>query len=289
MAGERVLTLEMDLEEKNRELKESYEKLQGAYEVISQDLKAAARIQRSLIPEKADTVMNYRFDWLFCPSSIVAGDTFNIFRGDEGHLCFYLLDVAGHGIPAALLSTALSRILSPSLQGGLLKRITADGTACAIVSPRDVVRELNVRFASQGDVIEYFTIVYGVIDMSDGRVVLTQAGHPAPLYLPPEEGCREIGDGGFPVGMVSDVEYEEHELVMAPGSRLIIYSDGITECRDGDDTRYFALSGLTRTLEECRKRPLRELMACLEETLVTFRGSREFQDDVSLLAIERIA
>jgi sigma-B regulation protein RsbU (phosphoserine phosphatase) len=287
-AGERILALEQDLEEKNRELQVSYEKLHGAYEVISQDLEAAARIQRSLIPEKADTVLGYRFDWLFCPSSFVAGDTFNIFRLDEGHLCFYLLDVAGHGIPAALLSTTLSRVLSPYQQGGLLKRISPDGKGYLIASPLEVVRELNNRFESKGEMVEYFTIVYGVIDTVNHKVVLTQAGHPSPLYLPAEGGYREIGDGGFPVGMIPDIDYEERELVMAPGERLIIYSDGITECMDREERNYFSLTGLTSSIEAGRGQPLRELIECLEKTLVAYKGSREFMDDISLLAIERV-
>jgi sigma-B regulation protein RsbU (phosphoserine phosphatase) len=288
-AGERIMALEQDLEEKNRELQVSYAKLQVAYEVMSRDMEAAARIQRSLIPEKAATVLGYRFDWLFCPSSFVAGDTFNIFRLDEEHLCFYLLDVAGHGIPAALLSTSLSRVLSPSQQGGLLKRISPDGKGYVIASPREVVRELNNRFESSGEMAEYFTIVYGIINTVDGRVVLTQAGHPSPLYLTSEGECREIGDGGFPVGMIPDIDYEERELVMAPGGRLFIYSDGITECLDRDGMKYFSRVGLTSSLEACRDRSLRELMECLEATLVAFKGSREFLDDVSLLGIERVS
>lgn len=287
-AGERILRLEQDLEEKNRELTASYEKLRGAYEIISRDLEAAARIQRRLIPEKADTLLGYRFDWIFCPSSFVAGDTFNIFRLDEGHLCFYLLDVAGHGIPAAFLSTTLSRVLSPSQQGGLLKRVSLDGKRYVIAPPREVVRELNNRFESTGELVEYFTIVYGIIDTTEGSVVLTQAGHPAPLYLPLEGGCREIGDGGFPVGMIPNIDYEERELVMAPGGRLFVYSDGVTDCMDRDNLKSFSLKRLITTLEACRERPLRELMEYVEETLVAFNGSREFVDDISFLAIERV-
>ena len=218
----------------------------------------------------------------------MAGDTFNIFQLDEEHLCFYLLDVAGHGIPAALLSTTLSRVLSPSQQGGLLKRISSDGKGYINVPPREVVRELNNRFESKGEMVEYFTIVYGIINTGEGRVVRTQAGHPAPLYLPVDGECREIGDGGFPVGMIPDIDYEERELVMVPGERLFIYSDGITECRDRDDRKYFSLEGLTASLEACRERPLNELMECLEQTLVAYKGSREFLDDISLLAIERV-
>jgi sigma-B regulation protein RsbU (phosphoserine phosphatase) len=151
-----------------------------------------------------------------------------------------------------------------------------------------VVRELNNRFESKGEMVVYFTIVYGIINTVEGKVIMTQAGHPAPLYFPSAGRCQEIGDGGFPVGMIPDIDYEEQELVMAPGERLIIYSDGITECRDQDDKKYFSLKGLTDSLEEYRERTLRELMEGLEETLVTFNGSRKFMDDISLLAIERV-
>lgn len=279
-AGERILALERDLETKNRELTNSYQ-------VIKRDLDAAAQIQRSLIPERPGILSGYRFDWLYMPSSSVSGDTFNIFRADEDHLCFYVLDVAGHGIPAALLSTTLSRVLSPSQQGGLLKKYTIDGNGYELVAPHEVVRVLNERFESQGESVEYFTIVYGIINCTSGRVVLTQAGHPSPLYFPPTDECREIGDGGFPVGMVSGVDYDEVELVIEPGGRLFVYSDGITECAAAGTSRFFGLAGLTTRLNDCRDLALPDLMMCLKSKLLEFNGSEDFLDDITLLAIER--
>lgn len=279
-AAARIIALERALEERNRKLRE-------AYDVIEEGLTAAARIQKSLIPQKIDHYQRLGYDWLFLPSQFVAGDIFNILPIDEHTLAFYLLDVSGHGIPAALLSTSLSRILTPSPNfSGPLRRPLAEPPFYRVTPPRDVVSELNERFLNDGVQIEYFTIVYGIINIQSAAGVLTQAGHPSPIHQGCDGSVRLIGDGGFPVGMIPDAEYEEHGFALAPGERLFLYSDGITECRGKGD----ALFGVTRLLDLIQhgyRLPLRDLMTRIERELAEFRGGSHFDDDISLLVVER--
>ncbi len=279
-AAARSISLERALEEKNRQLKETYD-------IIKEDLEAAARIQRSLIPQKIEQFGGITFDWLFCPSQFVAGDIFNILRIDEHALAFYLLDVSGHGIPAALLSTTLSRVLTPSPNfSGPIRRPLATPPFYSITAPRDVAAELNGRFMSEGAHTEYFTMVYGTIDIGSGSGTLTQAGHPSPIHQAADGTVRLIGDGGFPVGMIPDAEYDEHPFTIKAGERLFIYSDGITECRGPDDTM-FGIDRLLTIIRDGYRLPLRDLMAGIERELARFRGEARFDDDISLLALEQ--
>ena len=110
-AGERVIDLERRLEEENRKLEESNQSLKKAYETIRDDLDAAARMQQSLLPP-AGTIHGIHCNSLFLPASVVAGDVFNFFPIGSNSVGFYLLDVSGHGIPAAMLSVTLSKVLT---------------------------------------------------------------------------------------------------------------------------------------------------------------------------------
>ncbi len=285
-AGERIIKLEKDLEERNRMLNETNKNLSEAYSVIKTDLEAAAKIQSSLLPKTASIIQSVRFDWLFMPSAFVAGDILNYFPLDEDHIGFYILDVAGHGIPAALLSVTLSRVLSPTdVHGNRLKHSIPDHPYSEIKSPARVVGDLNRWFQADDDTMQYFTIIYGIIHTGSGRVRFTQAGHPHPIYLQRGGKVSFIGEGGFPVGVLPDVDYEEQELHLSRGDRLILYSDGVTECINNEKDQ-FTGKRLTELLEKGRDLTLQELLEGIGRNLRLWKGDDRFDDDVTLLAME---
>src|ERR1700761_607368 len=111
-AGERLLNLQQGLAEKNRELARINSSLEEAHQLLEKDLQAAAWMQRRLLPSPATQAHGLRCEWRLQPSGYVAGDTFNFFPIGEHHVAFYLLDVSGHGVPAAMLSVALSMMLT---------------------------------------------------------------------------------------------------------------------------------------------------------------------------------
>ena len=289
-AGERILHLERNLEIRNKQLSESNEKLRKAYSVMSNDLDAAAKIQKDLLPETAlKNINGFHFDWLFCPSSFVAGDIFNVFNLDERYTGFYLLDVAGHGIPSAMLSVTLSKVLSPSpAQSTPLKYFVPDDPPhYEATPPAMVIRELNKRFLNEGDAMQYFTIVYGIVDTRNGQVRIARAGHPFPVYLTKEGNTFFIRAEGIPVGMLPDVDYEEKEFYLQKGDRLFLYSDGITECTN-KELEMFSESRLIKLLEKCQGLPMIKMIKKLEQTLQHWRGNSEFDDDITFLGIERV-
>lgn len=288
--GERMLRLQKDLEGRNKKLRESNEKLRQAYSVIQKDLQAGAKIQSSLIPRSAATIYGIRFDSIFLPSSYVAGDIFNYFRLDEHHVGFYVLDVAGHGIPAAMLSVTLSRALSPeNHEDSPLKQFLPypEPPYYRLINPAMVVQALNNRFQADADTMQYFTMIYGIMDSRDGETVMTIAGHPPPILVKREGTATPIGSGGYPVGMLPDRDYEEERIRLDKGDRLILYSDGITECTN-NQAEQFSLDRLSRLLEGGQPLALDKLMKRTKERLHGWRASGEFEDDVTLLAMERM-
>jgi phosphoserine phosphatase RsbU/P len=99
-------------------------------------LQTAAKMQEELLPASSSKYLNVTIDWLFCPSSVVSGDIFNFFRLDETHIGFYSLDVAGHGVSAAMMSFTLFRLLTTEMQrGSPLKRPLTKKPYYQIVPP----------------------------------------------------------------------------------------------------------------------------------------------------------
>jgi sigma-B regulation protein RsbU (phosphoserine phosphatase) len=276
-AGERILRLEAELGERNRTLSE-------AYATIRHDLESAATMQQALLPPPL-RLPGVTVEWLFQPSSFVAGDIFDYFMIDERRLNFYQLDVAGHGVSAALLSFTLHQVLA---QGADEKRLPDPVAGLgADTAPTQVVSELNRRFQSGIDPLLYFTMVYGYLDVPTGRVTLTQAGHPSPIWLRHADRQTErVGSGGFPVGMLPEVEYEAITIDLAPGDRLFLYSDGVTECANPAG-ELFSEARLRHLLEETAHLPAARVITRIDQALREWKGDDNHEDDVTLLVLER--
>ncbi|MDS4020062.1 MAG: SpoIIE family protein phosphatase [Candidatus Competibacter sp.] len=284
-AGERILRLEQQLEERNQRLNDINRSLSEAYETVRHDLESAAALQKALLPPPA-RLPGATVDWLFQPSSYVAGDMFDYFTVNERVLSFYQLDVAGHGVPSALLSFTLNRFLSASVGLGS-NRVQEQERDENRFSPPLVVRELNQRFQSNIDPLMYFTMIYGNLNLESGRVMLTQAGHPSPLWLRRDRHRTErVGTGGFPVGMLPEVEYELIDFELAEGDRLFVYSDGVIEC-ENPAGEAFSEQRLRRLLEETAELPVRVATEQVGLTLRDWKGDHPHLDDITLLVLER--
>lgn len=283
-AGERILRLEWQLEERNRHLSEVNRTLSDAYATIRHDLESAAVMQKALLPAPL-RLPGVAVDWLFQPSAFVAGDMFDYFVLDQNQLGFYQLDVAGHGVPAALMSFTLHQVLA---LGAEEQRLSAAHSArnAAVLLPR-IVAELNRQFQSGIDPLLYFTLIYGHLDRQTGQVILTQAGHPRPIWLHRASGCSElVGGGGFPVGMLPELEYDAITFDLAPGDRLFLYSDGITECANPHGEA-FSEARLTQLLEATAQLPGAAVASRVGQALQEWKGDDQHQDDITLLILER--
>lgn len=265
------------------ERKQVEEKLRDAYTLLNNDLNSAATIQNNLLP-RPSTLAGIRFEYMFCPSSFVAGDIFNFFQISENRVGFYLLDVSGHGVPAAMLSVSLSWMLSNMLQNEEDESDTL--SRHEMMSPARVLGRLNATFQENRTAGQYITMIYGVLNCDSNQLTISQAGLPAPIFCGSSGVCTVIGSGGFPVGLVPDVNYEEETIDFHPGERLFLYSDGVTECFDVD-SRQFSDERLFSLIEAGSGEKLDNLLGKIESELLLWRGKQQFDDDVTMLAIER--
>ena len=283
-AGERVLSLQQGLADKNRELREINHRLECARKLIEDDLRAAAWLQERLLPPPALQAHGVRCEWRLQPSGYVAGDIFNFFTLDANKLGFYLLDVSGHGVPAAMLSVTLSMMLTPdATHGSLLKRYDLGSDTFEVLDPGEAIHELNRRFQLKDD--RYFTMIYGVLNIHSSVLQVAQAGHPGPILIRKNGNLQILGTGGMPVGLWPDIEFDCFDIVISRGDRLLMYSDGITECKNlhGEE---FGEERLIAYLTLYAAQPLDQLLGKLMAEIRTWRVITEFEDDLSLLAVE---
>jgi len=283
-AGERVLSLQQGLADKNNELARINRQLQSSHKRIEDDLRAAAWMQQRLLPPPALAANGLRCHWLLEPSGYVAGDIFNFFPMDEREVGFYLLDVSGHGVPAAMLSVTLSMILTPDAsRGSPLKRINRATQISEILSPGDAIRELNRRFQSKDD--QYFTMIYGLLDTRSSILRVAQAGHPGPILIRKQDQPQILGTGGMPIGVWPEIEFDCYEVPMKAGDRLLLYSDGVTECMSAIGEA-FGEEGLLAYLTRSGFEPVDKLLEGLLTEIRSWRDGAESADDISLLTIE---
>ncbi len=271
----RIKHLHDELRAKNDELQQTHDKLQTAYQTIQADLTLARHLQQSLLPREMPQVPGIRFATRYLASGAVGGDFYDAFRLDERHLGFYIADAVGHGVRAALLTVFLKK-------GITTKEIGPD--SYRLLTPREVVGRLN-RDMLQEELAEYpfITMVYASLNLDTLDLVYTCGGHPYPIVLRADGSQERLEVGGGLVG-VFEHDYEEGHCTLAPGDRLICYTDGIEDALGLSAPA--CIERFQAILEEHRRRELSEMLVACEEELLRQNQEAELQDDLTLLALE---
>lgn len=216
-AGRRITKLNRELNEKNQR--------------ITRSLEAAAKIQRSFLPETAPNAIGFEFGWEYKPCDQLGGDMLNIVELDDRHVGVYVLEVSGDGLPASLLATTLSRSMAPgSDPASILVERSPDGQVQRVLEPAEVAREINRRFAGAQDAGQFFTLVYGVLDLPGRKLTVTSAGHPPAVYHRRGEAPTKIEVSGMPIGVAQEDEhFYEETIPLNRGDRVVLYSDGLSD------------------------------------------------------------
>lgn len=263
-------------------LSDANRRLGAANERMARDLKAAAGIQRALLPEVPPRAPGLEFAWGFRPCDELAGDILNAYALDEDRIALYVIDVSGHGVAAALFAVALSRLLSPS-RGGPAPVV--DSLESSDLAPARLAEELNKRFPFDPRSRQYFTMLYGVISPSTRCFRYVSAGHPGPVVVPHNGAPRDLSASGFPVGLIEGATYQEEIIELHPGDRLFLITDGLLEAEDPQGQEF----GMDRVLQELgstRRKPLAEATDGLVRKVENWCGTSGMQDDASVLACE---
>jgi phosphoserine phosphatase RsbU/P len=199
-------------------------------ETMSREAHEARLMQQALLPKSSPYIPGFVISGLSVPAGAVGGDWYDFIPFPDGRLGLVLADVSGKGTAAALLMSATR---------GMLRSL-----AEACCTPGEVLTKLNGLLVDDFPAGKFVTLVYAVLDPATRIVTFANAGHLHPLFIDGNGAQFLDTERGMPLGL-SCGDYSETTVALSPGSRLVFYSDGITEAVNGDEQEY----GLGRLAE----------------------------------------
>jgi phosphoserine phosphatase RsbU/P len=218
----------------------------------------------------------------------VGGDSLNVLSLDDDHLAVYILDVAGHGVAAALLSVTLTYMLSAAPERSFLYQADPDHPGqYSITPPAEVVARLNGQFLPNAPISRYFTMLYGILNKQTAKFRYVAAGHLGPIHCSGRSAASVGETTGIPVGLLATATYEEHTVTLARGDRLYMVTDGIIEAENAAEQE-FGVERLLEALEAGRHSSLDASLTSVMNRVEDWSGHKGAADDSSILAIERL-
>lgn len=273
-AGLRTHALVKELETARDTLTQSYQLLAGHQEELEADRRSAADFLRSLLPPPGHWAPGVNLAWQYLPSDVLGGDLFHLAAWNEQELGLFMLDASGHGVGAALRAATLTTLLRTD---SLIRHVCG-------YDPGAIVSEMNRRFplTPEGD---YFTLWAGALHLPTRTLRFCPAGHGGACLIRADGEARRLTRPSLPLGFQADARYASQGVVLGPGDRLYLCSDGLYEVRSPQEETW-GLNRLESLLHSLADRPLPESLTSAVEAARAWRQGEPFADDAALLALE---
>ena len=253
------------------ELNEAKRIVEEQNEKITAELDMAEKLQRSLLPRRYPQIAGFRFASKYLPSNRIGGDFFDIVELGNGEIGVVIADVSGHGPAAALLTTMF--------------KTSFNMYAHDLSTPSEVLSKLNTEFCRLITTGEYITAFYFVLNPRKGKIVYAKAGHPYPILFRKATRTHERLDAeGFFIGMFDEAVFEDMEVSVRDGDKLLLYTDGIIEARNAAGT-CFDLSHLECILADHDDLPCHALLEEIYAQLSQFTQRDRFEDDMCMVLV----
>jgi sigma-B regulation protein RsbU (phosphoserine phosphatase) len=235
---------------------------------IQAELEIARQIQGSILPTAVPELRDLRVSATYRPMTAVAGDFYEFLPVDSEHAGILVADVCGHGVPAALIASML--------------KVAVQSVAACASNPGQLLAGLNRVLAEplRGQLV---SAAYLWVDMRAGKALYSAAGHPPLLRW--NGGLERIESNGLLFGIVPEAEYPVRELPLCAGDRLLLYTDGVTECED-QAGRAFGEGQLQRVLEQNGTKQAGDLSGRIMSEIQQWQRTAEAQDDMTLIVID---
>ncbi len=263
------------MEEQIQQYVKHLTKITADKERISTELELAARIQSDMLPnifpafpERTDFDIYASMD----PAREIGGDFYHFSLLDDDHLVVIIADVSGKGVPAALFMMA--------------SIITLVNIAKMGERPSEILRIVNNAICATNREEMFVTVWLGILDLKTGKMTASNAGHEYPVLYKPGGKFELLKDKHcFVVGGMENVTYTDYELMLEPGSRLFVYTDGVTEASDVNHNM-FGIERLVEALNQDPQTDLEHLLHNVSSSIDKFVGGAEQFDDLTMLCVE---
>lgn len=252
---------------------------------MEKELQLASSIQYKLLPKELPNLNDIAFVWEFRPSVFVAGDMFNVFRINDDHIGFYILDVMGHGIPAALKAITLSYMLKPTSNLSSFLETDKLDQGQSINLPSNILNYLNEQFPFGDENQSFFTIFYGVLNTKTLELTYSRGGHCCPVVITLEGEVKELTDGGAAIGLSNKSNYKNFTFKFNKGDKMFLYTDGITEAKNSQKEP-FSKKRFIEFLVNNRNIDISKLIGDLIEEVKRYNQNRAMEDDLTILGLE---
>ena len=265
------------LTEKNRQLQKAYDELKAAQEQLiekermERELKVAAEIQLSILPDLLPTHPNFDFGGRILPARQVGGDFYDVFELGDNKLGILIGDVADKGVPSAIFMARAHALIIAE--------------ADSVTQPAEVLRKVNTHITRLEKSSQFVTALFGVLDTVTGKLSYARAGHEPPLLLSADGTVERLPyQPGMALGLWENIALDEHSFVMPKGSLLVLFTDGMTDCRDPNGLP-FGLDRLKRAVSKLEDYTAQVACDQLFDTLMYYQQGSKQEDDVTLLAV----
>lgn len=235
-----------------------------------EELQDAREIQARLLPKRLPEVRGFEIAAVNQPLRFVGGDYYNVVRMDDRHTAVCIADVAGKGMPAALLMSTLQAALQPLIAQKL--------------APSELCHRLNRILCDVMPAGKFISFFYGVLDNHENRLTYCNAGHNPPLLIRADGASTELDAQGAVLGQFPEWQYRQSELEMRGGDRLLLFTDGLVEACDTNDEQ-FGEQHLIGVARENSGSSAHQLMELLLRAASQHCGAH-FQDDASLIVLK---
>jgi phosphoserine phosphatase RsbU/P len=237
---------------------------------LDHEIEIASQIQRQLLPKALPNLPELAVAGTTLSCHAVGGDCFDVIPLGGGRYGFFVGDVAGKGISAALLATLLQGVFFT--------------TAAMDISLPGVFSRVNEYLCERSAEDRYATVFYGILDKM-GRFEYVNAGHVPPLVRRKAGALEGLGSANFPVGMFPGAEYESSRVKLEPGDYLVIYTDGVSEATNVR-AEMFEEARLRRIMEAFAGQTVEELAQTIRDGVKAFTQGAAQSDDITVLAIQ---
>ncbi len=266
------ITIEKTLKEIQQLLK--VKDMQAQLESLNYDLDMAARIQQKILHQEFPVFPDdKRFDIFanMIAAKQVGGDFYDFFKYDDDHLAFFIGDVAGKGMPAAIYM-AVCRTM--------LKSIGSE-----VFDPAECIFKVNNMLIPESDISTFVTVFYGVLNLKTGELSYCNGGHNLPYIQKPDGTVTELGDiGGLLLGKFEDAPYQTGETKLSPGDTIVTFTDGVTEA-ENEDGGFFDEERVIKFLETHANKSLDSKLKGLFLEVMKFSGAAIQSDDITVLSV----
>jgi sigma-B regulation protein RsbU (phosphoserine phosphatase) len=265
---------EQAAEDAKARLADSLALVEAAKARMQEELNVGRDIQRSMLPRVFPAFPDRKELELYAvlePALEVGGDLYDFFLLDDHRLCFVIGDVSGNGVPAALFMA--------------MTKIMVKTRAASDPSPASIVTHVNDALSAENDSCMFVTLYLGILNLRDGTLLTTNAGHNPPL-LKRRNGQFEwlTAQDGPLVGPMPGIAFKESLIQLGPGDEIFLYTDGVTEA-DNVRRELFGKDRLKTVLDQSRAVSVIDRIGEVMNAVRGFAGSAPQADDITILGI----